>query len=76
MIAIKLKDADDVEEFLDIVSQFVEDVNLHIDHQVVDAKSLIILMNAIDLRRNMKVEIVTNSNIVKGLFAEKMKRFE
>lgn len=76
MISIHLRNADDVEDFLDIVSQFEEDVNLHVDHQIVDAKSLIILMNAIDLRRNLKVEIVTNSNTVKGVFAEKMERFK
>ncbi len=76
MISIQLKNADDVEEFLEVVSQFDEDINLHIDHQVVDAKSLIILMNAIDLRRNLKVEIVTNSATVKGVFAERMEKFK
>lgn len=73
---IKLKNAKDVADFLDTVSQFEEDINLHIDSQVIDAKSLIILMNVIDLSRHLQVEIVTNSKEQKENFENEMKRFE
>lgn len=73
---IKLKNAKDVADFLDAVSQFEEDINLHIDSQVIDAKSLIILMNVIDLSRHLQVEIVTNSKEQKENFENEMKRFE
>ncbi len=73
---IKLRNAKDVADFLDTVSHFDEDVNLHIDSQIIDAKSLIILMNVIDLNRHLQVEIVTNSDERRNVFEHEMEKFE
>ena len=72
---IKIRNGDDAKKFVNDVSKFPCDINLHDGHQVFDAKSIMAVLT-LDFSKEFEIRCISDDSEILEKFKEVIKYYE
>lgn len=75
MIEVRFYSVDDIEHFVNNMNSIECDINLYDGRKMLDAKSMVGLMNLDFLHKNFKIECVSDDPEILNKFSERVKDY-